>query len=502
MKIFILNDSLEIHNIATVIAKEWPTSTTEIRLFIEEAGGCFEGMSLRDFSETCWMGHSDAMHMGEFNADEFATKFNAEFVSRFPEESQKDHVNHLYLLGSETALQQGDSESFAEAIANKLFTNGFKKVIVHAIANPPGDNIRMNMEIITKPGIALGMHTYKSGDVHGFLFSQEQENILLDIDKSILELEVKLKEQSEYRSVEACALRNQLRAVQAERSKIMKKAVTFLETNELLEELNRPHNTFVPQHPELRPNKNLEQEKAIVEIEQHLRLMANLKHRNIQRLHHLKKLQVQLKNETGDWDRPICEALKKYNGFFSFLNKRTHTYRMLKGLHEVASKQENNTMKSMVAVEPLVKQKDRKKIHLRKKNKHPIPTPVMPEQMTEALKQLNEFASILENEYKSKKRWLGLFCPTTKEYKAKQLRILTQQIQYAFVENPIRPQWIVCVQAATLDDDLMQSFFTRRTKNLLINIIAGHAELGTHAPLPFVKRPVMSADNRSFAELR
>ena len=113
----------------------------------------------------------------------------------------------------------------------------------------------------------------------------------------------------------------------------MNEAVIFLHTNDLVVELNRPQNTFIPHHPESRPRKNLEQEKAIIEIEQNIRSMEKIKH-NKKRLKQLKLLRDNLLNQTGEWTSLIAEVLRTYKGMFI---KHTHTYKMLTKLCQTSS---------------------------------------------------------------------------------------------------------------------------------------------------------------------
>ena len=77
----------------------------------------------------------------------------------------------------------------------------------------------------------------------------------------------------------------------------------------------------------------------------------------------------------------------------------------------------------------------------------------------------------------------NLFCPTTKINKAKKLEELINDIHDDFVKNPNEyvnnpnnTRWIIKVKQAALDEQLTQSYLTKRTRNLLTNIIEGQAE--------------------------
>lgn len=100
MKIFLLDNSQATRTIAPIFCSTLKKSAMNMKFvtkeFDKDSKYCFQGIDVRDFSATYWLGNMHANQIGDFTASDFAAKFNREFENAFQD---KTRVEHIYLVG-------------------------------------------------------------------------------------------------------------------------------------------------------------------------------------------------------------------------------------------------------------------------------------------------------------------------------------------------------------------------------------------------------------------
>lgn len=177
-------------------------------------------MTMEDLDTIVFLGHSNGMEYGPFDAKTFARLIANQFKDK-PE--QRQYVKHLYLVGCEMGLINEHGASLSQAIADNLYHYGFKNVVIHSIAKPEGSvGESLYVEVITRVGIREPGSTVQEGCLNAYLFSQKHGDEFFEL------LNDKRKN---------ARLIDEFKA---------EHAFVFLNGAQPLQELNKPHNVFIP----------------------------------------------------------------------------------------------------------------------------------------------------------------------------------------------------------------------------------------------------------------
>lgn len=463
MHIFKLDASPETARTAPVVAENLLKTLVGLvarpRAFGAGDNGCFSGLSMQDMASTCWLGHADKQGIGDYtSAGAFVKKFNNEFEKEFAS-SEKNKVQHVYIIGCETGLIDSGSTPMAQQIADKLHDKGFKSVKVHAVANPPQPDTSMIVKIVSHPQPPA----FLSGDMQAVLLNAEQAAQYHQLTVSI----------ANSTGMARCKLQDQ-------RENLEKQGIVFLHTSNILGELDRPHNTFIPNQPNLRPVKLLQQEQALLTVEDAIRqeaFMSSCRGRERalkflgkmrpgnqeNKLENLHRLRDEIRN---------CEC--KEDTWLTNLTRWQSHFRMSKGcqvlLGSFIAKANVTTQSgfhmaaaaaasSVVATGGLVLSGCSSRLYA------PPAKSEMPPAMRTAKRRIDHHVEVLEEEKRSS--W---FPSEIKDYKIRQLKALSQNIQGAYERNSARPEWLAFIEAAIRDDKLVQGVMQHRTYDLLCRI--------------------------------
>lgn len=264
----------------------------ETRPFDKKARKCFLGMQPKDLAATFWLGSGSDNFIGDYDAKQFVERFILEFNYIF-NEADKQSVGHLYIVNYGTLSVQTEGVFCMQAIADLLYENGFTKARVHALT-PPVTGTSMRVKILAQTGSPTNTLVQEKGDVHAYLLSASQEKKLRQLERKL----TKLKSTND----------PEIQKVDLSKSKMEKKGITFVSTSKMKMELDRPHNTYYPGSPALRPAKNLLQEIALVKLEQQIRESLRKK----EKVSMLIELHNVMSNEVGNWRIHIYNAILKH----------------------------------------------------------------------------------------------------------------------------------------------------------------------------------------------
>lgn len=177
-----------------------------------------------------WLSEKNEQTIGGFKPKDFAQSL----ANKCP---KKDNLKKVYLIGCEAGFINDDlNDCLAQKIADELYKQGFINVTIHAMTNPiDAPKAGMRVRIISNPGItqAYGVNV---GDIQSISYSRVQ---VQQEEKGIVDK--------------------------------MHKPYSSIQRSQLIDEWNRPVNTFTPNQL---PNKKLtlakiaEQEKIIYRIDQ------------------------------------------------------------------------------------------------------------------------------------------------------------------------------------------------------------------------------------------
>jgi hypothetical protein len=338
---------------------------------------------------------------------------------------------------------------------------------------------------------------------------------------------------------------------------IQDKAVEFLNVapQDVIDELRRPHNTFYPtslvqqEKTRTRPTKDLIQELILNEINK--RIIYERKKHSQKTIKQLKALKKKIAYSADiNWGEKIDKAMDDYKKVFPLAYANSTTYQILGALVEIAQekcgyspKHHGANMLAMLATNELDKDAFKKEFysmlkkfnvskvvvttHATKKeekkdkkkdnnairntvervvtlmNAPPKPTELpMPPDMMKAIDAINAFIEELQQEEKNRWRWVTSFSLfPVKHYKIEKLQALAANMTKMYEDNkfqPVVPDWKEYVRQAQSDKELVYSFFSHRTENLLKNIIKGNFDKGIYGPKDKEEKwmPLRSATKR------
>lgn len=477
MYIFRLDDSQATNKSAQAVGEAHFDGTVASRAFTKQWRGSFALMSLADMQATCWLGHADTTMMGEYTASEFVQKFTREFEAQFKQVENKLEVKHLYLLGCETGLiEQGTA--LAQQIADGLEKNGFKNVVVHAIANPPQPDRAMIIKIVDSPSFGDQL----MGEVHAMLLTKAQASRLSELQTEISSLERQRKTE---------IVRTAIYTRIEERRQIEEQALMFLDTIDIKAELDRPHNCFVPHQAAARPAKLLAQEVALMKIDKMIKQLAFAKagktkvEQSVTKMvrkvrpckrddiSNLKALKQEVAQHVGEnWWHAVESAKKLFS-------ETAPCYRLLDDI----SKEMRQSSVSLTAAPSLFSSSAPDVGRRTNTRLVSFATEVMqrkPEMsvaMRSAIQLMTRHAAQLEHEYRQS--WVG---QAIKLYKAQTLRDMVAQLHVEFGKNPEKPEWLPIIEAALRDSKLVQGKISHRTLDLLRDIVTQN-QLSERTPL-------------------
>ena len=482
MYFFVLDSSKETYKTAEVLLLSQFENIGYIRSFLSADSNSFTGISETDIESTFWLGHSNTEEIGGFSMKSFARKFSRDFESTYGKE-KKSIIKHLYLISCEIGLI-AQSGSAAQLLADYLYDEGFSGVIVHAIASPQQVDGEMLVNVVTRPQHGVSI----SGEVYATLYNNEQA-------KKRHQLADELQEYNQH-----CQSIRDVMSPHQISTRLDSIGTIFLRTCRIMRELDRPHNSFIPHHPELRPLKNIEHELALTEIENLIKHKAgqdtfkNEKLRKVRaklhkkdRLTTLQKL-MNMKQEVarcrGDrWRDAILVRLEQFKNkkniyailsqlagevrqstqFSAHLNLAPSTSTLFSN-HGPAGSLPSQVMSFTTSrqTDTMTNFASNPFPFLRKKS-----VAVMPAEMNAAIERINTRICELDEECKS----IFLFSRSVKTYKLLRLRELSLQINRAYQTNPESPVWLHLIKSALEDTQLIQGVFSHRTLRMLNEII-------------------------------
>lgn len=282
-----------------------------VSIAIENA---MDGMSNDELDTLVFLGHSNGMEYGPYDAKAFAKQIASHFKKN---EAQKQHVHHLYLVGCEMGLINERGESLSQSIADYLAYYGFKNAVIHSIAKPEGSvGESLYVEVITHVGLRGGGSSVEEGCLNAYLFSQQDGDTFFELIKD---------------------KRKNARMIDQFKSE---HAFEFLNGAHPFTELNKPHNTFMP-------NENLEARRY--RISQHpythqsneqalaIRLLANRRDherrkKNDKIAAKLEFIIIQLERAEADKWQALLAKYRDYFGLklgFVELNRKSNTLKLI-----------------------------------------------------------------------------------------------------------------------------------------------------------------------------
>jgi hypothetical protein len=513
MKFFMLDDSSETQQIAPILQPKFGESersqSSQGNPIDFTQPDSFKDLSLQDIASTAWLGHSNRQGIGNFNAQAFSDKFDENFKRQFKEKNSKLGVEHIYVIGCETALEH-KGKSLVQEIANKLGKKGYKKIKVHAIANPPMEGTTaMRVKVVQRAG-AAALTGVSVGDVQAYLLTTEQDKELSEAER-IIEGEANLRvlQKSRNRSPDQIKTHgNMLNAItdaKKKQNEIESNAIIFLDTSNIKIELDRPENTFTPNQPQ-EHKKLLSEEQAHMYVVKKIKIQLRVADDNIRG-----ELEILLNNlERGksvNWRQVLSDhtkEMKKTSNFFSSSVSFTQALQTILDSHpaplsiqkekeplEEKPKKDSSffhkvkgSIKNMQSSASQSHQSTEKVI---------VPIPL---EMQTAIEQIEAFVRILKEENRNRPHVLKKLFPSAKTVKMEVLEKLAEDMKALYVKSEktqsLQPQdWIALIDEAEKldrtkkgkDKGLMVNRLSNRTINLLKNIRDGHAARGILKPV-------------------
>lgn len=208
-------DSSLTSTAATVANLFFPNDAIQVVNLSEKKS--FEGAADDSMDSLIAIGHADTEWYGNYSANTFARQLEKHFA-----ENQKKRVKHLYLIGCEVGLIQEDGQSLAQEIADELYNLNFKNIQVHSISKPEdAAGEFMHVEVIQQVGLAVHRNVH-AGYINAYLLKNEEaarlNQLLRDKKRNRDEIDRIIREQ----------------------------ALIFIKESNPVDELNKPHNIFIP----------------------------------------------------------------------------------------------------------------------------------------------------------------------------------------------------------------------------------------------------------------
>jgi len=214
----------------------YPESKSETKVTNLNQENCLDGLSENDLQQMVFLGHGCRTHYGKYTADEFAELLSIQFQHK---QAKKHLVQDLYLIGCDMGVIDDSGRSLAQDIADRLFKKGFINARVHSVAQPEGaEGESLYVEVIEAPSLGnklvskqTNTHT-NEGYISAYLFNKKDGDeffeLLKDKQKNLIKMDKFKKEH----------------------------AFEFMRHAHPHVELNKPHNTFVPnENPEARKQR-------------------------------------------------------------------------------------------------------------------------------------------------------------------------------------------------------------------------------------------------------
>ncbi|VVC76486.1 hypothetical protein AQUSIP_17990 [Aquicella siphonis] len=214
---------------------------------------CFDGLHDDELESLVFLGHANLHEYGDYDAKGFAKQLERQFRHM---KDKKQLVKHVYLIGCDMGVIQEDGRSLAQSIADELERSGFPHVQVHSVAQPEGAiGESMYVEVITRAGVLRTLDQVKEGYLNAYLFSQQDGDHFFELLKD-----------------------KRKNAAAIDRFK-EEHAFVFLKAANPVEELNKPHNIFLPREsPRTRLQRITENPQTQMSVEQ-MRAIALLRAR-------------------------------------------------------------------------------------------------------------------------------------------------------------------------------------------------------------------------------
>jgi len=204
-------------------------SKSEVRTFFSDSS--MKDTSIDSLRQMVFIGHAGSANFGDYSADQFADKFSGDFIKAGHSETDKLHVEHIFVIGCDLGLAKSNEKSLAQEIANAMAKKGFSNLQVHTVINPANipPKFAIFFEVVKHTGLST-LHEVEAGQIKAYILNSVQS-------KKVEELEHKLeKEQHSHHKV---SLREQIKGLQ-------KKGICVIYSADLVEELQKPQNIFIP----------------------------------------------------------------------------------------------------------------------------------------------------------------------------------------------------------------------------------------------------------------
>lgn len=214
----------------------YPESQSDTRVANLSQQYCFDGLSDHDLQQMVFLGHGCRTQYGEHTADEFAELLAMQFQHK---QTKKHLVQNLYLIGCDMGVIDDSGRSLAQDIADELYKKGFTNARVHSVAQPEGaEGESLYVEVIETPSLGNKLVSKQTntrtneGYISAYLFNKKDGDeffeLLKDKKKNLIKIDKFKKEH----------------------------AFEFMHHAHPRIELNKPHNTFVPnENPESRKQR-------------------------------------------------------------------------------------------------------------------------------------------------------------------------------------------------------------------------------------------------------